>query len=64
MSTNVPDQALDDQRIFQALCAELDRLTKLGPRWVDEATLAHTRALRDRYADRVRASMESQFDVI
>lgn len=49
-------QARDDERIFQALYAEHERLVALGPPKCDSATVAHCLDLRDRYAARVNAN--------
>jgi hypothetical protein len=46
----------DEERIFQALCTELDRLEAAGPARVGQDTIDHTRSLRDRYARAVSAA--------
>lgn len=47
----------DDMRVFQALCAETDRLASALRRGkVTAADVAHCIELRDRYADKVRES--------
>lgn len=50
----------DDQRIFQALCTEMERLQReFNNGKVDAATVSHCASLRDRYAAMISGSIET-----